>query len=188
VLSIATPIKGLTVFDNADSTMKVFTGAVWGDLSINKFIDQTGIKFPSVSNVTSIASPIKGLTVFDDTDSTMKVFTGAVWADLNNQRLVGSDSITTDITLAYSSKQMQYVDASNGNITITLPPISINSSGLIFKIIRLDGSSNSITVSVTDSTNTINGLSSKNIQNQFDCMNLYSKSINRWIATRETGY
>jgi hypothetical protein len=188
VSSIASPIKGLTVFDSADSTMKVYTGSVWGDLSINKFIGQTGIKFPSVSNVSSIASPIKGLTVFDSADSTMKVFNGSVWADLNSQRLVGSDSITSNITLAYTSKQVQYVDASNGNIIITLPPVSINSSGLIFKIIRIDSSSNSITVSVTDNSNTINGLSSKNIQNQFDCMNLYSRSTNMWIATRETGY
>ena len=118
----------------------------------------------------------------------MKVFTGAVWADLNNQRLKGSDSITTNITLAYTSKQVQYVDASNGNIIITLPPVSINSSGLIFKIIRLDSSSNSIIVSVADNSNTINGFLSKNIQNQFDCMNLYSRSTNIWIATREAGY
>jgi hypothetical protein len=83
---------------------------------------------------------------------------------------------------------VQYVDASNGNIIITLPLISDNSSGLIFKIIRVDGSSNSITVSVTDSSNTINGLSSKNIQNQFDCINLYAKGKNKWIATREMGY
>ena len=188
VSSIASPIKGLTVFDNADSTMKVFTGAVWGDLNTNKFIGQTGIKFPSVSNVASIASPIKGLTVFDNADSTMKVYTGAVWGDLNNQRLTGSDSISNNKTLSYTSKQVQYVDASNGNIIITLPPISINSTGLIFKIIRVDGTSNSITVSVTDSSNTINSLSSKNIQNQFDCMNLYTKGKNKWIATREMGY
>jgi len=188
VASIASPIKGLTVFDNADSTMKVFTGAVWGDLNTNKFIGQTGIKFPSVSNVASIASPIKGLTVFDNADSTMKVFTGAVWGDLNNQRLTGSDSISNNKTLSYTSKQVQYVDASNGNIIITLPLISDNSSGLIFKIIRVDSTLNSVTVAVTDNSNTINGLSSKNIQNQFDCMNLYTKGKNKWIATREMGY
>jgi hypothetical protein len=188
VSSIASPMRGLTVFDDADSTMKVFTGAVWGDLNTNKFIGQTGIKFPSINNVSSIASPIKGLTVFDNADSTMKVYTGAVWGDLNNQRLTGSDSISNNKTLSYTSKQVQYVDASNGNIIITLPLISDNSSGLIFKIIRVDGSSNSITVSVTDSSNTINGLSSKNIQYQFDCINLYAKGKNKWIATREMGY
>ena len=117
-----------------------------------------------MSNVSSIPTPVKGLTVFDDTDSSMKVFTGAVWADLNEQRLTGSDSITTNITLEYTSKQVHYVDASNGNIIITLPPLSINSSGLIFKIIRVDSTSNSITVSVTDNSNTINGLLSKNIE------------------------
>ena len=167
--------------------MKVFTGGVWGDLSINKYIGQTGIKFPSVSSVASIASPIKGLTVFDNADSTMKVFTGGVWSDLNNQRLTGTDSITTNITLSYASKQVQYVDASNGNIVITLSTISDNLSGLIFKIIRVDGSSNSVTV-VAGNSSTINGVSSKSIQNQFDCMNLYSKGINVWLATREIGY
>ena len=93
VSSIASPIKGLTVFDDADCTMKVYTGANWGDLSINKFIGQTGIKFPSVSNVSSIPTLIKGLTVFDDTDSTMKVFTGANWGDLSVNKFIGQTGI-----------------------------------------------------------------------------------------------
>ncbi len=159
-----------------------------GSNNVVSSIGQTGIKFPSINNVSSIASPIKGLTVFDNADSTMKVFTGAVWGDLNNQRLTGSDSISNNKTLSYTSKQVQYVDASNGNIIITLPLISDNSSGLIFKIIRVDSTLNSVTVAVTDNSNTINGLSSKNIQNQFDCMNLYTKGKNKWIATREMGY
>ncbi len=169
-----------------DSTDRIdFVGGRRGSNNIYSFIGQTGIKFPAVSNVASILSPTKGLTVFDNADSSMKVYTGAVWNDLSNHRQYGSDSINTDTILSYSGKQVKYVNASNGDITI--PTVSNNLTGFIFKIIRVDNSSNSVTV-VANNSNTINGITSKNIYNQFDCMSLYSRGIYEWVATREAAY
>ncbi len=188
VNSISNPLKGLTVFDNSDSTLKVYNGLDWNDLNnSNLIVGKSGIKFPAISNVTTISTPLKGLTVFDDSDSTMKVYNGLNWNGLNLNKRFGADTININTTFTDLTKQVQYVNASNGSIIITLPPISNKLSGLIFKVIKTDNSSNSVKV-IKNGLNSINGVVFKEIQNQYECMNLYSNGINEWVATKESSY
>jgi hypothetical protein len=175
-------------FRLVDSTDRIdFVTGKRGSQNVYGFINTTGIKFPSVNIVNNILSPVKGLTVFDDSDSTMKIYNGVRWDEFTINRRINSDTINTSKILSYKVNQIQYVNASNGDITITLPAIVNNISGLIFKIIRTDNSSNRVII-VVNWANTINGVNSKTIQNQFECMNLYSNSVGEWIATKELGY
>jgi hypothetical protein len=185
---ITNPLKGLTVFDNSDSTLKVYNGLDWNNINNSDLmVGKSGIKFPAVNNISAILTPLKGLTVFDNFDSTLKVYNGHNWNVLNVNNRLGADTININTTFTDLTKQVQYVNASNGNIIIILPPISNNLSGLIFKIIKTDNSSNSVKV-VTNGLNSINGVIFKEIQIQYECMNLYSNGINEWIATKESSY
>lgn len=170
-----------------DSTDRVdFVLGTRGSSNVYSYISKTGIKLPEVTSTSSILSPIKGLSIFDNSDSTVKVYNGLKWVSLNGRQL-RDDTISTDITLSYYSGQIKYVDATNGNVTIALPPISNEYSGQVFKIIRTDSSSNLVTIVATIG-NTINNTTSKIIQEQFECMNLYSKGLSEWIATKEMAY
>lgn len=186
-LDYVSPIAGLTVYDNTDSTLKIYDGIKWNGLNIKKYADVDGIKIPIVNTTSTIINPIKGLTIFDNTDSTLKSYDGEKWNSLNTQKQYGSDTLNTNVNLTYSNTIVKFVDASNGDITINLPDIQSSKSGLIFKLIRIDSSSNVVKVNC-DSSCTINGMFSKNIQNQYECMNLYSNGASQWMATKETAY
>lgn len=172
----------LRIIDTTDKVDYVIGGR--GSSNVYSFVSPLGIKFPEVVNTTSVTLPVKGQTVFDNTSSNIKYYDGNKWNEIND-KMNSSETINVDTTLNFSSGFVKYVDASTGNLTITLP--NIVSSGYMFKIIKVDNTSNTITV-ITQSTATINGVTSKSIINQYDCMNLFAKDTNEWIATKEVGF
>ena len=154
-----------------------------GSNNVYSYISESGIKMPETINL-SQQTGTKGLMLFDKSDSTMKYFNGKDWKKM--QAATGSFEINGNINLAYEASQIQYINASNSNIIITLPTIVSGNSGLQFKFIRTDASSHTVTInSSSASDNSINGTGSVNISIPFECINLYSNGIGKWIATKE---
>lgn len=177
----------LRTVDNTDRVD--FVRGTRGSNDVYGFMSPNGFKMPDVSNVSSIVNPTKGLVVFDNTDSTMKFHTGANWVATTSKQTSnsGHDIITSNTALTYTGKQVKFVNATNGSLTITLPPISSASSGQIYKIIRMDNSPNTVTVYASNS-NKINNSSLKVISTRFECINFYSNGLNDWVVTKEASF
>lgn len=154
-----------------------------GSNNVFSYISETGIKFPETNNLL-LQSATKGLVIFDNADSTMKYFNGKDWKKMQGN--TGSNKIMENINLSFESKEIQYINAVDSNIIITLPAINNGTSGLIFKFIRTDASSHSVTINTASmSDNSINGGGTIIISIPFECINLYSNGISKWIATKE---
>ena len=170
----------LRTIDSSDRVDFVIGGKA--SPNVYSHISPNGIKFPEVSSAFAVNTPSKGLTVFDAADNSLKYYNGSAWIKTSTE--AGGATIKNDIILSVSSSKIQYVDASNGAVNISLP---VGNPNLNFKIVRLDNSSNLVTVTApTD--NTVNGVVFKTIESQYECMNLYSNELNRWIATQEKPY
>lgn len=170
-----------------DSTDRIdFVRGGRGSNNVYAFLGPNGFQIPSVSNSNSIVTPSKGLIVFDNADSTLKFHTGSAWVTPNKQQS-GKDIITISTVLTYTGNRVKFVNATTGNLIITLPPISSESSGHIYKIIRTDNTSNTVTISASN-TNKINNVSIKALPTQFDCINFYSNGLNDWVATKESAF
>lgn len=85
-------------------------------------------------------------------------------------------AISSNTTLTTGSNMYQYVDATGGNVTVTLPTAAAN--GKIFVIKRVDGSGNSVTVTRAGS-DTIDGQTSWTIQ-QYNALALQSYVSGSW--------
>lgn len=177
----------LRTVDNTDRID--FVRGMRGSNNVYSFMSPNGFKIPEVSNINSITAPAKGLVIFDNADSTLKFHTGNTWVAANNKQSLnsGHDIITSSTVLTYTGKQVKFVNATNGSLTITLPAISNASSGHIYKIIRMDNSVNTVTVYASNS-NKMNNSSLKVISTRFECINFYSNGLNDWIVTKEPSF
>jgi hypothetical protein len=177
----------LRTVDNIDRVD--FVRGMRGSNNVYSFMSPNGLKMPEVNNVNSITTPTKGLVIFDNADSTLKFHTGSTWVATNNKQpsSSGHDIITSSTVLTYTGKQVKFVNATTGNLTITLPAISNASSGHIFKIIRMDNSINTVTVYASNS-NKMNNSSLKVISTRFECINFYSNGLNDWVVTKESSF
>lgn len=90
-------------------------------------------------------------------------------------------SVTTDIT-ANSSQHIFIIDASGGNIAITLPAASAvfgSNMGIHYKFKRVDGSGNSVTIQRAGS-DTIDGGTSTTLTTQYQVKELIAQSTSTW--------
>ena len=85
---------------------------------------------------------------------------------------------TSDYTLT-TSDNFIYVDATAGNITITLPAVA-TCEGQPFTIMRTDGSANTVTVDA-DGSETIND-SLTQVLAQYDAMKIHATDTEWWIV------
>lgn len=71
------------------------------------------------------------------------------------------------------------IDASAGNVTLTLPSASFVNAGMGFWLMRVDSSANTVSVAGTGGQ-TLNGAASANITGQFAVLNIVSDGSN-WL-------
>ena len=100
---------------------------------------------------------------------------GVDWIDLSSHKLAVTTK-TTNYT-ATTSDNVILVNASSGDVTITLPA---SSSGLNFTVKKIDSSSNTVTVA-SNGSETIDGSSTQVIISQYDAISLVSDGSNFYI-------
>lgn len=89
-------------------------------------------------------------------------------------------TVTSDTTLN-EDDNFVYVDASGGNITITLPPVSAGIiAGQVIHIKRIDDSANTVTID-GDGAEVIDGQSTQTIASQYTSIMLHSNGTEWFI-------
>lgn len=170
-----------------DSTDRVnFIIGKRGTSTPYSYIGTTGLKLPDVHVGAMTTAPDKGLLVFDNDDSSVKVFNGNAWKKFNTNTETAI-TISDNIAVPSTGNIVYYVDASLQDVTLSLPAATVTSTGILYKIIRLDNSSNKIVINTVPGSS-INGTESKVLTNQYESMNVYSAGINKWIATKEVAF
>jgi hypothetical protein len=88
--------------------------------------------------------------------------------------------VTTSKT---ANKDITLVNAAGGNVTISLPEITGPSpqTGKVMVVKRLDGSSNTVSVERSGSTNTIDGSSSWQLYYKYETLTFVSDGSNWFI-------
>ena len=92
-----------------------------------------------------------------------------------------SRTVDTNVTTSKTAnKDITLVNAAGGNVTISLPEITVPSpqTGKVMVVKRLDGSSNTVSVERTGSTNTIDGSSSWQLYYRYETLTFVSDGSN----------
>jgi hypothetical protein len=98
-------------------------------------------------------------------------------------------NINADTTLT-TSVQLVKIDASSGNVTVTLPSAASSSvwngsinTGLVYKFIRIDASINTVTIAAAGGEN-INGSASFTISGQYTINEITAVGVTAWLITQ----
>jgi len=137
-----------------------------------------------------ITSPAAGIMVTNTTfKSNLHQYNGTAWLnvgqDHSNRVLTGNKTINDT-----SSLRLYMIDATSGNVTITLPTMAAGYVGVEYQFIRTDGSVNTVTIQRA-STNTINNAATSFTIAQFE--RAYVIGVNNsdtfsWHAGKLTNY
>lgn len=123
-----------------------------------------------VSEVNDLTPYLNGgnrITVTDDGDGTVTI------AAQNLSALSTIDDTDSPFTALHTNERNYIIaDATNGAITVNLPPAA-DWTGLEIIVKKLDSAANNVTVS-PDGTETIDGAGSYDLVNQWDTVTLYS--------------
>lgn len=119
----------------------------------------------------------------DTMSGTLTVF-GAINSDgaLYANKTIGLKvKSITDLDSPYTANEEVVIlaDATNGNITITMPPVS-TSVNISYYIKKKDGSTNTITID-GDSSETIDGEDSQTLKNRNECITLVCDNTGWYI-------
>jgi hypothetical protein len=152
-LTVATGIK---IADNTDSAAT----AGGGSLRYNSSEIQmsNGVSWQNLVRSASLTSILSNYTLLDGSNT-------------------GITTVTSNTTLG--SQRDVLVDATSGNITITLPLASSN-SGRQYRIKKIDSSSNTVTIART-SSDTIDGATSQVISSQWVSLSPRSNGTNWFL-------
>jgi len=89
-----------------------------------------------------------------------------------------TEIITGDVTLVETDSTI-FVDATNGTVTVTLPPAS-SFPGKTYNVKKIDVSANTVTIDA-DGTETIDDSLTQIISTQFDAVTVQSDGTEWWI-------
>jgi hypothetical protein len=120
----------------------------------------------------AIASPASSLVVANTSlQNGLNFYNGTAWVGANQQ--VGNEAITGNKTItATTGTHLHMIDATSGNVTITLPTMAAGYLGVEYQFIRTDGSANTVTIQRAAS-NTINNAATSFTIAQFErCFNV----------------
>jgi hypothetical protein len=138
----------------------------------------------------AIASPASGLEVTNTSlQNHPNFYNGTAWLGTNQQ--VGNEAITGNKTIsATTGTHLHMIDATSGNVTITLPTMAAGYVGVEYQFIRTDGSANTVTIQRAGS-NTINNAATTFTIAQFErayVIGVNNSNTFTWHAGKLTNY
>jgi hypothetical protein len=138
----------------------------------------------------AIASPASGLEVTNTSlQNHPNFYNGTAWLGTNQQ--VGNEAITGNKTIAATTgTHLHMIDATSGNVTITLPTMAAGYVGVEYQFIRTDGSANTVTIQRAGS-NTINNAATSFTIAQFErayVIGVNNSNTFSWHAGKFTNY
>jgi hypothetical protein len=138
----------------------------------------------------AIASPASGLEVTNTSlQNHPNFYNGTAWLGTNQQ--VGNEAITGNKTIAATTgTHLHMIDATSGNVTITLPTMAAGYVGVEYQFIRTDGSANTVTIQRAGS-NTINNAATSFTIAQFErayVIGVNNSNTFTWHAGKFTNY
>jgi hypothetical protein len=138
----------------------------------------------------AIASPASGLEVTNTSlQNHPNFYNGTAWLGTNQQ--VGNEAITGNKTIAATTgTHLHMIDATSGNVTITLPTMAAGYVGVEYQFIRTDGSANTVTIQRAGS-NTINNAATSFTIAQFErayVIGVNNSNTFTWHAGKLTNY
>lgn len=134
------------------------------------------IRMPNWNDAGVPSSPVEGMYGFNDDHNHIEYYNGSKWIIY----VAGEGdliTITTDYNMDGTNHAVM-IDASSGNVTLTMPSDVENGHRLIIK--RIDSSSN--TVTIDGNGNTIDGETTLTIPFQYDAPHLIGDG-NNWNIT-----
>jgi hypothetical protein len=142
------------------------------------------------SDRNAIASPASGLEVTNTSlQNHPNFYNGTAWLGTNQQ--VGNEAITGNKTItATTGTHLHMIDATSGNVTITLPTMAAGYVGVEYQFIRTDGSANTVTIQRAGS-NTINNAATTFTIAQFErayVIGVNNSNTFTWHAGKLTNY
>lgn len=151
------------------------TGDIWSD--------GTGLYFRATATSMKLADDAAVVhTTGTETVGGAKTFSSAVTVSstftTSGAIKKGTNTRTSSLTLTNTTVPVNSIDASSGNITITLPT-AVGNNGLTFTLKRIDNSGNSVSVAAS-SGQTIDGASSYPLTVQWQKITVISNNVN-WL-------
>jgi hypothetical protein len=144
----------------------------------------------NAGNRNAIASPASSLVVANTSlQNGLNFYNGTAWVGTNQQ--VGNEAITANKTItATTGTHLHMIDATSGNVTITLPTMAAGYLGVEYQFIRTDGSANTVTIQRAAS-NTINNAATSFTIAQFErayVIGVNNSNTFTWHAGKFTNY
>jgi len=100
---------------------------------------------------------------------------------LDNNSNILSKTITGNTTAEIGINKY-YIDATTGNVTLTLYPADVATVGNIITVVRTDASGNTVTIA-RGGSNTINGTTSVTIGTQYETLIISGISSTAWVSS-----
>lgn len=124
---------------------------------------------------------------FSNSQTNTNIISSNHYLELKSALKYTSTTITSNTSLTSTSMSLIYVDATSGNVTVTLPAASTITPGVTWRIVRIDASGNTVTVAGAGS-DTINGSGSKTITNQYDAAIVSGRSSTTWVGSLQAAW
>lgn len=150
------------------------TGAAWGGFSEHDIAHYYGGSWKAYT-------PIEGLRLWVNDEDALVRYDGSAWADLITPPKFATSGKTANFSVTTTDRGVVFlVDASGGEVTMSLPGASAAGDGFLVGVKKIDGSSNDVVVS-RDGSDTIEGSSSLTISDQWAGTLLASDGTDKWV-------
>jgi len=136
------------------------------------------MKIPVGTTAQRPASPASGHIRYNTDLKTMEIYEESVWINLGDK--INVVTKTANYTLL-NSDSVVLGDATSGTFTLTLPT-AVGIAGKKFILKKIDSSTNAVSIATT-SSQTIDGITSRSLLRNNDCIQIYSDGANYKVCS-----
>ena len=193
----AAELQGQIRYNTEQASFEGFDGTTWGSLGgaididqdtqiqVEETADEDKIRFDTAGSERMIIDANGNVGIGNSTPGNELEVTGVINASsdvrVNGTSVLTLQNISTKTTdyTATTSDNTILVDASSGNVTITLPAAS-TTTGRVLVVKRLDSSTNTVVIDANLSE-TIDGAETRAVINQYDSFTIQSNGTSWFI-------